>query len=74
MKITSITADGDSEIHKLVEDEFGDSVVMLRDPNHYAIGLAKNLENLGNTFPVLADLGVSESLKTHFLIGMLSHL
>lgn len=76
--LTSVTADGDLEIHMLVEQWFGDSVVTFHDPNHYAKLLVKNFEHLSAKHPVLVDL--APALKSHFLIGMqrpcacLSHL
>jgi hypothetical protein len=67
IQLVSVTADGDSDIHRLVEQQFEGTVLTYQDPNHYAKGLAKNLHNLCDTYPVLVDL--ADTLKCHFLIG-----
>jgi hypothetical protein len=70
VQLTSVTADGDAAIHTLVEQHHGRSVVTNRDPNHYAKGLLKNMENLCAEFPILRP--ISTTLKQHFLISMVS--
>jgi hypothetical protein len=70
--LTSVTADGYSAIHTIMEAQFGKDITINRDPNHYVKGLIKSFEHLTEDFPALADLGAS--LKTHFLLGMPAHL
>lgn len=50
-----------------MEQEWGRSVVVHRDPNHYAKGLVKNVQHLCEEYPVLEP--VAAKLKAHFLIG-----
>jgi len=68
--LTSITTDGDVKIAGVVEKLHGRDVVLNRDPNHYAKGLLKDVQNLATQFSILAD--VATVLKIHFLVGTLS--
>jgi hypothetical protein len=70
--LTSVTVDGDSAIHTIMEAQFGKDITINQDPNHYVKGLIKSFEHLTEDFPALADLGAS--LKTHFLLGTPAHL
>jgi hypothetical protein len=67
--LSSVTTDGDMEIASIVTAVSPKANVMVnRDPNHYAKGLAKHVTNLCHEHPVLNV--VVASLKAHFLVGM----
>lgn len=71
--LSSVTADGGTEIASIVTAVSPKANVMVnRDPNHYAKGLAKHVTNLCHEHPALNV--VVASLKAHFLIGMYSAL
>lgn len=68
VQLSSVTADGDTEIASIVAVVCpkGD-VIINHDPNHYAKGLSKHVTNLCSAHPALKV--IVASLKAHFLIG-----
>lgn len=69
VELSSITADGDVALQGVVERRYGHTVMINRDPNHYAKGLVTNALNLAKTYPKMTE--IVPSLKAHFLIGAL---
>jgi hypothetical protein len=68
IKVTLVTADGDSTIHSIINKVFGDNVLCHHDPNHYAKGLEKSFNDLMDQHPSLS--AVQKKIKAHFLLGV----
>jgi hypothetical protein len=70
--LSSVTADGDTEIVAIVKAMCPKgNVTINHDPNHYTKGLTKHMQALCNEHPALNT--IIASLKSHFLIGVKKH-